>query len=189
MSHVGNWEIAAHLLKHHCRNKPGMKILLYLGAKHRGQIKRRQKEGIERSGIQVIAVPEDGGSPMEIVTGLNFLREGGLVSLTGDRLWGLNQRTVTVRFAGREARISETPFILASLSGAPLLIFFVYSTARGQYHLVARSPLYVTAASRKERRLAVEKAAQLYADSLVETARAHPDEWYHFEPFLTKSGG
>jgi predicted LPLAT superfamily acyltransferase len=188
MSHVGSWEIAAHLLKHHGRNHPGMKLLLYLGAKHREQIERRQKQGIERSGIRVIAVPEDGGSPMEIVEGLNFLREGGMVSLAGDRLWGRNQRAVTVRFAGGEARIPETPFILALLSGAPLLVFFVYRTGRGQYHLLTRPPLYVTAASRKERRAAVEKAAQIYADFLVETARTHPDEWYHFEPFLTGRG-
>ncbi|MCE5265187.1 MAG: lysophospholipid acyltransferase family protein [Deltaproteobacteria bacterium] len=186
MSHVGSWEIAARLLRHHGRNRPSMKLLLYLGEKHQEQIERRQKRSVEESGIRVISVPESGGSAMEIVEGLNFLREGGLVSLTGDRLWGGEQRSVTVRFAGGEARIPEIPFILAMLSGAPLLTFFAYRTGEGRYHLVTYPPFFVTAASRPERQGAVEMAAQAYADLLAETVRAHPYEWYHFEPFFTE---
>lgn len=188
MSHVGSWEIAAQLLRQYGRNHPRMKLLLYLGAKHREQIERRQKKSIVQSGIRVVSVPEDGGSPLDILEGLNFIREGGLVSLTGDRLWGREQRAVTVRFAGGEARIPEIPYILALLSGAPLLIFFVYRTGKGQYHLLTKPPLYVTAISRQERRKAVETAAQAYADLLAETVRANPYEWYHFEPFFTDLG-
>ncbi len=165
-----------------------MKLLLYLGAKHREQIERRQKKSVEESGIRVISVPEDGGSAMDILEGLNFLREGGLVSLTGDRLWSREQRAVTVRFAGGEARIPEIPYLLAMLSGAPLLIFFGYRTGKGAYHLITKPPLCIAKASRGERNRAVEKAAQAYADLLADTVRAHPYEWYHFEPFLTKPG-
>jgi predicted LPLAT superfamily acyltransferase len=185
MSHVGSWEIAAQLLRQYGRNDPRMKLLLYLGAKHKEQIERRQKKSIAQSGIRVVSVTEDGGSPTDILEGLNFLREGGLVSLTGDRLWGREQqRAVTIRFAGGKARIPEIPYILALLSGAPLLIFFVYRTGKGQYHLLTKPPLYVAAESRQERRKAVETAAQAYADLLAETVYAHPYEWYHFEPFL-----
>jgi predicted LPLAT superfamily acyltransferase len=164
-----------------------MKLLLYLGAKHREQIERRQKKSVEQSGIRIVSVPEDGGSAMDILEGLNFLREGGLVSLTGDRLWGRDPRAVTVRFAGGEARIPEVPYILAMLAGAPLLIFFGYRTKRGRYHLVVKPPLSVVAASRAERGRAVETAAQRYADWLAETVRDHPGEWFHFEPFLMDS--
>lgn len=184
MSHVGSWEIAAQLLSRYGRKNPRMRLLLYLGEKHREQIERRQKKSIAQSGIRVVAVPEDGGSPLDILEGLNFLKEGGLVSLTGDRLWSKEQRTVTVRFAGGKARIPEIPYILALLSGAPLLIFFVYRTGKGRYHLVTKPPLYVLAASRLERSRAIETAAQAYADFLAETVHGHPYEWYHFEPFL-----
>ena len=188
MSHVGSWEIAARLLRHYGRNHPRMRLLLYMGAKHREQIERRQKKSVEQSGIRVVSVPENGGSAMDILEGLHFLREGGLVSLTGDRLWNREQRAVTVRFAGGEARIPEIPYILALLSGAPLLIFFAYRTGGGAYHLVTKPPLYVAAASRDERSKAVTTAAQVYADLLAETVRAHPYEWYHFEPFLMAAG-
>ncbi len=184
MSHVGSWEIAAQLLRRKGEGDPRMKLLLYLGEKHREQIEGRQKRSVAESGIRVVSVPENGGSAMDILEGLNFLREGGLVSLTGDRLWGRDQRAVTVRFAGGQARIPEVPYILAMISGAPLLIFFGYRTGKGGYHLVVKPPISVVAASRAERRTAVEAAAQRYADLLVETVRTHPDEWFHFEPFL-----
>jgi predicted LPLAT superfamily acyltransferase len=184
MSHLGSWEIAARLLRHHGRNHPSMRLLLYLGAKHREQIERRQKKSIEQSGIRVVSVPEGGGSAMDILEGLHFLREGGVVSLTGDRMWSREQRAVTVRFAGGEARIPEIPYVLALLSGAPILIFFAYRTGGGAYHLVTKQPLYIVAASRAERSKAIATAAQAYADLLAETVHAHPYEWYHFEPFL-----
>jgi predicted LPLAT superfamily acyltransferase len=184
MSHVGSWEIAAKILQQRGQNHPGMRLLLYLGAKHKEQIERRQKRSVTESGIRVIAVPEDGGSAMDILEGLNFLREGGLVSLTGDRLWGREQKAVTVRFAGGRARVPEIPYILAMISGSPLLIFFGYRTGQGRYHLIAKPPLYVVAASRTERGKAVEAAAQAYADWLAETVRSHPCEWFHFETFL-----
>ena len=188
MSHVGSWEIAARLLRHQGREHPRMRLLLYLGAKHREQIERRQKKSVEESGIRVISVPENGGSAMDILEGLNFLREGGMVSLTGDRLWNLEQRAVTVRFAGGKARIPEVPYLLAMLSGAPLLIFFGYRTGKGAYHLITKPPLCIVPASRAERRKAVATAAQTYADLLAETVRSHPYEWYHFEPFLMAAG-
>ena len=185
MSHVGSWEVAARLLQRYGKKHPGMRLLLYLGAKHREQIERRQKQSVEEIGIRVVSVPENGGAATDILEGLHFLREGGLVSLTGDRLWGRDQKAVTVRFAGGEARIPEIPYVLAMLSGAPLLIFFGYRTGEGRYHLVAHPPLFVTAASRAKRWTAVEAAAQTYADLLAETVQYHPFEWYHFEPFLT----
>jgi predicted LPLAT superfamily acyltransferase len=188
MSHMGSWEISARLLQHYGKSHPRMRLLLYLGAKHKEQIERRQKKSVEESGIRVVSVPENGGSATDILEGLNFLREGGLVSLTGDRLWGRGQKAVTVRFAGGEARIPEIPYILALLSGAPILIFFGYRTGNGCYHLATHPPLFVTAASRTERRAAVKTAAQTYADLLAETVRSHPYEWYHFEPFLTGPG-
>ena len=184
MSHVGSWEVAARLLQRYGKKHPGMRLLLYLGAKHREQIERRQKQSVEEIGIRVVSVPENGGAATDILEGLHFLREGGLVSLTGDRLWGRDQKAVTVRFAGGEARIPEIPYVLAMLSGAPLLIFFGYRTGEGRYHLVAHPPFFVTAESRAKRRTAVEAAAQTYADLLTETVRSHPFEWYHFEPFL-----
>jgi len=179
MSHFGNWEVAAHLLR-----RKGLKLLLYLGKKHKEQIEGAQKKSLEQQGIRVIAVDENGGSPLDIVEGIRFLKEGGLVSLTGDRLWGREQRTVAVSFLGHEALLPEAPHVLAMLSGAPLFVFLSFRNAQGGYSFTLSPPLYVKAANRQERGQAVRDSAQAYAMTLEAAVRKYPNEWYHFEHFL-----
>ena len=184
MSHVGNWEVASRILQERERENPRIKLLLYLGKKHKEQIERAQKESLVQSGVRIIAVEQDGGSPMDLVEGINFLKAGGLASLTGDRRWHDDQRSVTVRFLGHEAVLPETPFIFALLSGAPLFIFFVCRTGSQAYHFHVLPPVVVRAKDRRTRGDAIQRAAQSYADRLEETVREHPFEWFHFEPFI-----
>lgn len=184
MSHVGNWEIAAHMLKMRGRNNPEMKLLLYLGQKNKDQIERTQKESLVQSGVKIIVAEENGGSPPDIIEGINFLKAGGLVSLTGDRIWRKDQRSIPVRFLGHEAFLPETPFIFALLSGAPLFIFFGYRMGKHVYHFQILPPEYVHTKDRKGRQEAIRRAAQFYADRLEEMVRKCPFEWFHFEPFI-----
>jgi predicted LPLAT superfamily acyltransferase len=184
MSHVGNWEIAAHMLKVRGRNNPGMKLLLYLGQKHKDQIERTQKESLVQSGVKIIVAEENTVSPADIIEGINFLKAGGLVSLTGDRIWRNDQRSLPVRFLGHEAFLPETPFIFALLSGTPLYLFFAFRTGKQKYHFQILPPQYVHAQDRNDRQEAIRRAAQLYADRLLEMVRQYPFEWYHFEPFI-----
>jgi len=151
MSHVGNWEIAAHMLKIRGRDVPGMKLLLYLGEKFKDQIEHTQKEDLIQSGVKIIAVEENSVTPTDIVEGINFLKAGGLVSLTGDRIWRKDQRSIAVRFLGHEVFLPETPFVFALLSGTPLYIFFAHRTDRETYHFQIQPPEYVKAKDRSER--------------------------------------
>jgi lauroyl/myristoyl acyltransferase len=180
MSHIGNWELAAQTL-----NKKGLPIMLYLGAKHKEQIEHVQKQILAKSGIRVVATSEDEKSPFALVEGINFLREGGIVSMTGDRLWG-EQRYVTVDFLGHEARLPDTPHLFALMTGAPLMTFFVYQEAVGKYHIKVSKGRKVIAASRADRKKAVQESAQAYAEDLAQFVREHPFEWHHFEQFLGK---
>jgi lauroyl/myristoyl acyltransferase len=182
MSHLGNWEISAHLLK-----GKGMKLLLYVGEKHREQIERMQKESLSGRGVRIVTATPDRTSPFDLVEAIRFLREGGLVSMTGDRLWHRSQRAVPVSFAGHDALLPETPHLFSLLSGAPILPFFVYREAGGRYRIRVHEPWNVTAASRRDRDGAVRRSAQAYSRILEEEARRHPDQWYHFEAFLGKA--
>lgn len=178
MSHIGNWELAAQTL-----NKKGLPIMLYLGAKHKEQIERIQKEAMAKSGIKIVATSEDEKSPFALIDGINFLRKGGIVSMAGDRLWG-DQSHVAVNFLGHEVRLPDTPHLFALITGAPLMTFFVYQEAVGKYRIRISPGQKVIAATRADRKKAVQASAQAYADALAEFARRHPFEWYHFEPFL-----
>jgi len=178
MSHIGNWELAAQTL-----HSKGLPIMLYLGAKNKEQMEHVQKQILTKSGIKVVVTSEDEKSPFALIEGINFLREGGIVSMSGDRLWG-TQSYVTVDFLGHEARLPDTPHLFAMMTGAPLMTFFVYQEALGIYHVKVSKGRKVAAASRADRKKAVQESAQAYAEDLAEFAREHPFEWNHFEPFI-----
>ncbi|OPY87439.1 MAG: Phosphatidylinositol mannoside acyltransferase [Smithella sp. PtaU1.Bin162] len=178
MSHIGNWELAARKL-----SSKGLPIMLYLGEKHKEQIERMQKEEIAGSGVKIVTTSVEDSSPFAVIEGLNFLRQGGIVSLTGDRLWG-EQRSVTVRFLGHEVRLPDIPHVFAMMSGAPLFTFFIFRTGPQKYHVTMSRGREVKAATRSDRGHAIRESAQAYADELERMVRRHPFEWYHFEPFL-----
>ena len=180
MSHIGNWELAAERL-----NRKGLPIMLYLGAKHKEQVEGIQKEKLAQKGIRIVATDEKEKSPFALLEGINFLREGGIVSMTGDRLWG-DQSWVTVDFLGYEVRLPDTPHLFALMTGAPLMTFFVYQKAVGIYHIKVSKGRKVIAATRADRKKAVLESVQIYADDLARFASEHPFEWHHFEPFLGK---
>jgi len=179
MSHMGNWEIAAHLLK-----KKGTRLLLYMGIKNKEQLEKMQKTSLMQSGIKIIAVTKDGGSPFDIIEGINFLKEGGVVALTGDRIWKQDQKAVKIKFLGHEAFIPEIPFVLSLLSGAPILIFFAFRKGKSSYSFSFSEPRFVEPADRKARKEKIAETAQWYSDALETSLRKHPFEWYHFEKFL-----
>ena len=183
MSHLGNWEVAARLLK---KTLPDLKMMLYMGVKQQEQIEAMQKQVVRRSDIRIVAVDESGGSPFDIVESVRFLREGGLVSLTGDRVWHVGQRTVPVRFLGHTIHLPAAPYLLAMASGAPIFVFFALRTRGRHYLFSASEPIVIDAANRAERNTAVARAAQQYADLLEKTVRRYPFQWHHFEPFVGK---
>ena len=181
MSHVGNWEVAVHLLK---KLLPEMDLLLYMGIKHKEQIEGIQKHELHRAGIKIVAVGPDGGSPFDLVEGINLLKKGGFVSMTGDILWHKDQRSAKVRFLDHEVSVPQAPHLLSLLSGKPLFVFFSFRTGKGEYFFKASEPIHVRTATRSERNQAIRESAQRYVDILQENVREYPVQWHHFEPFL-----
>jgi predicted LPLAT superfamily acyltransferase len=76
--------------------------------------------------------------------------------------------------------------MLAMTSGAPIFVFFALRTRGRHYHFCASEPIFIDAADRAERDMAVPRAAQQYADLLGKTVRRYPFQWHHFEPFIRK---
>ena len=64
MSHMGNWEVAAHLLK---QAAPDLKLLLYMGRKQKEAIEGLQKKSLIRRGITIVAVDQETASPFDLV--------------------------------------------------------------------------------------------------------------------------
>lgn len=182
MSHMGSWELAAHLMR---QGLPDLPLLLYMGAKQREQIEKVQKQDLLRSGIRILAAGGDEASPFQAVEGVNHLKQGGWISMTGDMLRQAGQRSVEVRFLNRRARLPAAPYALALLAEVPLHPFFTRRIGP-QAHLISiEAPIAMPAVKRPARPAAIQAAAQAYADCLAAQLKRQPFEWYHFEPFLT----
>ena len=185
MSHMGNWEVAAHLLK---RKLHGLRLLLYMGKRQKEQIEGQQKEALVQSGIRIIAVDEGGGTPMDLVEGMKFIKAGGVVSMTGDLVWTRAQRTVPVTFLGRDILLPEAPHVLALLSGAPLFFFFAFRRPGGEYRFTMSRANHLVPESRAERRAVIHRSVQSYAQTLETALKQYPLQWYHFRPLLEPAG-
>jgi predicted LPLAT superfamily acyltransferase len=181
MSHLGNWEIAAHLLK---QQEGSLKLLLYMGVKDKEDVERLQKEYLHQSGVTIIGVEKEGGSPFDAVEGIRLLQDGGLVSMTGDIVWRSDQRKRRVSFLGQEAFVPEAPYVFALVSGAPIFVFFTFRTGENSYTFILSDPIYIKRGDKKERDTVIQAAAQQYADLLEQKLREHPLEWYHFDRFV-----
>jgi predicted LPLAT superfamily acyltransferase len=181
MSHLGNWEMAAMLLK---QQKEDLPLLLYMGVKEKEGVERMQKDDLRKSGVTIIGADQNDNSPFSAVEGIRFLQAGGLVSMAGDIVWRSDQRRVCVNFLGHDAYLPEAPFIFALVSGAPLFVFFAFRTSKNRYRFTLSDPISIKSATRTERPEAIARAAQQYADLLEQSLRQHPFEWYHFDRFI-----
>jgi predicted LPLAT superfamily acyltransferase len=178
-SHVGNWEVAARLFR-----RRRLRMLIYMGARRDEQVERIQKSEMRAESLEVVSVGDEGGSPLDGLQGLRFLKEGGFVAMAGDRLWQQEQRRVTVTFLGRQIAIPQAPFAFAVVARAPLFICFAFKKKDGSYQISSTPPQRVRPASRGQRAEAIQQAAQRYASLLEEKIRCFPFQWYHFERFL-----
>lgn len=181
MSHLGNWEMAATLLK---EQKSDLQMLLYMGVKDGEVLEGTQKEELRRRGVTIIGAGQGSNSPFSAVEALRVLERGGLVSMTGDIVWRDDQRQVEVPFLGGRAALPAAPFILAQLSGAPLLVFFAFRIGPNRYQVELSEPIIVDKGARDQRWAAITAAASRYAELLEAALRRHPCQWYHFDRFV-----
>jgi predicted LPLAT superfamily acyltransferase len=179
MSHLGSFEIAASAFR-----EVKFKLLLIMGEKEAKQVARDQREAMKARGIhiQVATAGEDflfGG-----VEAIQFVREGGFVSVAGDLVWTEQRSRLPVRLFGHEVGLSAGPHLLALVSNAPLFTMFTFRVEKGKHLIIISPPREVKATSRSERSAALQASAQAYANALEEMVRQHPFQWYIFEPFF-----
>jgi predicted LPLAT superfamily acyltransferase len=181
MSHMGNWEVAAHGLK---KRLTDMRLMLLMGIRQKEAIQKMQKDSIRDDGITISGIDEGGGSPFDILEAVNFLRSGGLVSMAGDIVWREDQRTITATLLGHQVQLPDAPYSLALVTGAPIIVFFAFRTGAGHYAIRAATPFHVHAATRPERAAAIQQAAQTYVNHMQDALQKYPYEWFHFDVFL-----
>ncbi|MBS0013653.1 MAG: lysophospholipid acyltransferase family protein [Desulfobacterales bacterium] len=179
MSHFGNWEVAARMLK-----DQGVPLLLVMGEKQNEQIEGTQKQSLRKSGVRVIAGQNRRSSPMEIIEAMAYLRKGWILSMAGDRFRDESQAYVETTFFHQPVRLPRAPFALAAATKTPILVFFAIRTGAHHYHFEIHPPICPAAKKGPERDRQIADAARQYTRLLEQAVLAHPCQWHHFEPFI-----
>jgi predicted LPLAT superfamily acyltransferase len=135
-------------------------------------------------GINILVATGQGDSIFGGLEAIQFITEGGFVSLSGDLIWTKQRSLLPVRLFDQQVALTSAPHLLALISGAPLFTLFTIRVKRGMHKIIISPPRQVKAPSRSERNMTLQASAQVYANALEEKVREHPFQWYIFEPFF-----
>ena len=167
-AHIGCWEAGSRFFD---RYDGRLNVVMYDAewANIRKVVERHTDERNYR------VIPVNGPSldaALKIKVALN---NGEPVCFQGDRFLS-EERTLTARFLGAEARFPEGPFLLASKLRTPVVFYFAVREAGRRYRFLFT---IVDAAEHPTR----EELLARYVDTLEQVLDRYPDQWYNFYKF------
>ncbi len=196
-SHVGNYELAGYTLI--AEDKP-LNALVFSGETE--TVMQGRSRIFAEHNVRMIPVRED---LSHIFMLSNALRDGEIVSMPGDRIFG-SQKSVECDFLGAPALFPLGPFALAVQRDVPVLAVFVMKETTWKYRIFidrldtclqsgdtsasmgtaqksaaadAEAPLR----SGQGRRERMEELARRFAGRLEQIVRRYPTQWYNFYEF------
>jgi predicted LPLAT superfamily acyltransferase len=173
-AHVGNWDVAAAVLGTTVRAK--IAIVAFRGEQERLArfLEKAHGEGRPR----VLAMGDGLFTSLEMV---RALREGTLVAVQGDR--PVDERVVGVPFLGREAAFPVGPFMVAAVSGAPVIPTFSIRLGPASYRFFALPPMHLSFSRERSRDAQLREWVEQYVCELESLARGYPYQWFNFYDF------
>jgi lauroyl/myristoyl acyltransferase len=170
--HIGNWDIAAKTLR-----ECGQPINLVMAREANTTTQDYVRDMRERSGVRVIY------SDTSVFSALNMiraLRANEIVAIQLDRTLGLGN-TRAVPFFGAPAPFPSGPFVLARLSGAPLIPVFI--PRLGTRHYAVRIGTPVTLSREARDAYSLDRAMRAVVGEFEAVIRECPSQWFQFAPF------
>jgi predicted LPLAT superfamily acyltransferase len=171
-AHVGNWEVAGHLLK---RLNTRVNIVMFDG-EHR-KIKEFLEGVTGDRNFKVIVVKEDLSHVYSIG---EALQKNELVCLHADRFLE-GSKTVTLPFLKTPARFPTGPFVLASTFKVPVSIVFAFKASATHYHLYGSAP--VTLEGNADRSAWMSDLMNTFVQSLERMTKKYPEQWFNYYNF------
>ncbi len=170
--HVGNWEIAGHLLQR--INAPIYVVMV--DAEH-ARIKNYLETVTGARKFTVIPIKEDLSHVYAIG---EALQKNGLVCLHADRFLEGN-KTATHTFLGTDAKFPEGPFLLAASFQVPVSIVFAFKESTTHYHFYGSELLYREPAEAK--RDFIHRLSSTFVEQLEEKIKMYPQQWFNYFNF------
>jgi predicted LPLAT superfamily acyltransferase len=170
-AHVGNWEIAGHLLK-----RLGTKINIVMFDGEHQQIKEYLSGVTGERNVNVIVIKNDLSHIYQISDALSRKE---LVCMHADRFVDGN-KVKEVPFLGSPAKFPIGPFVLASTFKVPVSFVFAMKESNLHYHFFATP-------DRNEPFLGKEaltaKLLQEFTVEMEKKVKTYPEQWYNFYNF------
>jgi lauroyl/myristoyl acyltransferase len=169
--HIGNWEIGGITLAAAAREVH----MVYMPDRFAAFEKARTKT---RSSRNVQGIPMGTSFETALVV-IRLLNQNRIVTMKGDR--ALDGQGITVPFFGRDAVFPKGPFLVAYITGAPILPTFVVINERDRYVPIVEGPIIVERTGDRARDIA--DAAGRVVRVIEAYIRRYPDQWYMFYPY------
>lgn len=168
-SHQGNWQIAMNALG----NIP-KKINLLMRPEETPAVQESLRLQNVTDQINIVSPDSYMGG---VVTLMNALKDGEVVSIMGDRSYGAD--TVAIDFLGETAAFPYSAFHMAAVAKVPIIILLCHKTSDYDYLVDLSQIMRPTYRSRKNKMAQIQPWVQKYA-SLLETQLAE----FPYECFL-----
>jgi predicted LPLAT superfamily acyltransferase len=172
-AHLGNWDLAAGVLDGEVAEK--LAIVAFRGERER--IAKFFEKNLRRS-PRIIEV---GAGPLASLEMVRALRDGSVLAVQGDR--PIDNNIVKIPFLGQDAPFPVGPFMLAAVTGAPVLATFSIQIAPASYRFFAQPPMRVAFTSGPDRETQLRTWVGSYVHQLEQLARQHPYQWFNFYSF------
>jgi predicted LPLAT superfamily acyltransferase len=170
-AHLGNWEIAGHLLK---RLETKINVVMYDG-EHR-RIKKYMEGITGKRNMNVIVIKED---LSHIYAISEALKNNELVCMHADRFIEGN-KTMVCNFFDAPARFPAGPFVLAATFKVPISFVFACKETDTHYHLYA-SDLKDYEGLTKQ--VMMQQVLNEFAAEMEKKATVYPEQWFNYYNF------
>lgn len=165
-AHMGNWEIAGHLMKLY--NTP-VNIVLLDGEEE--QIKNVMNEAMGDRHFKTIPIKKDMSHIFKIH---EAARNKEFICIHGDRFLP-EQKTLETSFLGGPAEFPAGPFVMASKLGLPISFVYGMKESAAKYHFYCTKPILG--------KVSKNEVLAHYVQQLEEMVMRYPNQWFNFYPF------
>ncbi len=170
-AHLGNWDIAGHLLK---RLNTRINIVIFDGEHE--QIKSYIAQIIKKQQVKFIVIKNDLSHIYEIS---EAFANNELVCMHADRFLEGN-KTIAAHFLGKTARFPMGPFVLAAQFKVPVSYVFAFKETDLHYHLFASQPREYGHLKKNE---AIEAIANDFVAEIENKIGQYPEQWFNYYDF------
>jgi predicted LPLAT superfamily acyltransferase len=170
-SHVGNFELTGYCLKAYRKR---IYALVYDGET---EVMMKYREKLFRANnIDMVIASQD---MSHIFTLSAALRDGQIVSIPGDRVYG-SPKVIPCPFLGADADFPLGPFALAVQRQSPVVAIYTMRESTWHYRTIVHPLSYAPGLSSRQQ---AEHLARQFAASLESVVRRYPLQWLNYYEF------